>query len=141
MVTYLEDDIRKRIVERRKALGMTQAELARASAKVRSRGNISDIECGKVPLTIGTLQGLAGALHVDILWLLMGEHVTVPATYLDFEQRLLALEEYVSRHQLEKETFMRITPAWKKNAEKVLTQVQRDALAPRGAVGVGQVFE
>lgn len=51
-----------RIRQLRKEKNMTLHELARASGI--SRGHLSDIEQGKVVMTIGTLGNLAGALEV-----------------------------------------------------------------------------
>jgi transcriptional regulator with XRE-family HTH domain len=60
----IENKIAENIVSRRKEMGLTQVELSH-KAEI-PQGMISEIERGKVNITISTLEKLANALDVEV---------------------------------------------------------------------------
>ncbi|MDF2235164.1 XRE family transcriptional regulator [Albimonas sp. CAU 1670] len=68
--------IGQQIRELRRARGLKLAELAAATG--RSIGNLSEMERGKSPITIQSLDGIARALDVSLNWFFTGTAVAPP---------------------------------------------------------------
>ena len=68
------DELYSNIRKRRKALGMTQKELA-AKCGYTDHTTINKIENGSVDITFKRLEQIAAALDTSIVALIMGENI------------------------------------------------------------------
>jgi len=84
-----------RVKEARRALGMSQDELARKLG-YESKSSISMIERGKQDLPLTKIYEIAGALNVSVSFLVAGEVEDVPLSYHakleELEARIRKLE-------------------------------------------------
>ena len=82
-------DIRRRLVEARKARGLTQVDAAHAIG-FKSRSSLSALETGKNPLTVAQMLDLANVYGVAPVWLLTGMNDRLDKALADIKLKAAA---------------------------------------------------